>query len=315
MVSGERTAAAHWSALGTYVSVLVARASDLPRVREMVEAQLRALDEACSRFRDDSELVQLNAAGGETVPVSHLLLDAMAAAIRAAELTGGDVDPTLADALESAGYDRDFAELTPVGEAPVAGLSRIRVRRRARWQAIQLDRRRRTIRLPAGVRVDLGATAKALAADRAATAAWATTGGGVLINLGGDIRVAGPAPEGGWPVRITNEPRCGTNGRGQTVAIQTGGLATSSTTARRWQHGGEIKHHILDPADGEPAPAVWDAVSVAAATCLDANTASIAAIVRGEGAPTWLEKLGLPSRLVAADGSVVRVGEWPEEPR
>jgi thiamine biosynthesis lipoprotein ApbE len=278
-----------------------------------VDAQLRALDESCSRFRDDSELVQLNAAGGRTVLVSRLLLDAMAVAIRAAELTDGDVDPTLAEALELAGYDRDFDELPPpAGDTPLAPPSRIRVRRRPGWRAIQLDRRMQTIRLAAGVRVDLGATAKALAADRAAAAVWEATGSGVLVNLGGDIRVAGPAPDGGWRVRVTDEPGAGVDGSGQTIALEAGGLATSSTTARRWRHGGELKHHILDPASGEPARPVWRAVSVAAASCLDANTASTAAIVRGERAPAWLEQLCLPSRLVATDGSVVLVGGWPE---
>jgi thiamine biosynthesis lipoprotein len=305
-------AAAHWDALGTHVSTLVARPDDLPRARDIVEAQLRALDEACSRFRDDSELARLNAADGKVVHVSELLLDAVAAGVRAAELTEGEVDPTLGDALELAGYDRDFAELTPIGDAPLTTRPSVRVRRRPQWRAIQLDRQRRTIRLPGGVRVDLGATAKALAADQAALAAWEATGGGVLVNLGGDIRVAGPPPDGGWQVRVTDEPGAGSDESGQTVAIQAGGVATSSTTSRRWLHAGQGKHHILDPANGEPARAVWRAVSVAAASCLDANTASTAAVVRGERAPAWLEELHLPSRLVAADGSVVRVGAWPE---
>ena len=307
---------AEWTAIGTEISVLVTDGDVLGDARSIVEAELDALDLACSRFRPDSELVALNASSGQTVSVSELLLDAMAAAIRAAELTNGDVDPTLGDALELAGYDRDFSELPSAGDAPFAPapgpVRRIRLRRRARWREIELGRIRKTIRLPPGARVDLGATAKAFGADRAAAAVHAATASGVLVNFGGDIAIAGAAPEGGWRVRVTDDRSDPSDSAGQTIALQSGGLATSSTTARRWRHGDAVKHHILDPADGEPARTVWRAVSVAAASCLDANTASTASVVRGAAAPAWLEQLELPARLHAADGSVVLVGGWPE---
>ena len=77
--------------------------------------------------------------------------------------------------------------------------------------------------------------------------------------------------------------------------------------------GGEELHHVVDPATGRSATVVWRTVSVAAATCVDANVAATAAIVRGGRSPAWLHELGLPARLVRADGSVVRVGGWPEE--
>ena len=97
--------------------------------------------------------------------------------------------------------------------------------------------------------------------------------------------------------------------------MATGALATSSTTLRRWRRGPETIHHILDPATGAPAAAPWRTVSVAAATCVDANTASTAAIVRGSGAEAWLERLGLPARLCRHDGSTVRTAGWPAPER
>ena len=135
---------------------------------------------------------------------------------------------------------------------------------------------------------------------RAAIAA--ATGSPTLVDLGGDVATAGPAPAGGWVVRVTDDHRAGPDADGQSVTVSGGGLATSSTTVRRWRRAGRPVHHIVDPATGEPAAPVWRTVSVAAASCVDANTASTAAIVRGASAPQWLESLGLPARLVDPSG-------------
>jgi thiamine biosynthesis lipoprotein len=70
-------------------------------------------------------------------------------------------------------------------------------------------------------------------------------------------------------------------------------------------------HHILDPRSGEPARTPWRTVSVAAATCADANVASTAAIVLGDDAPGWLAERNLPARLVRLDGTVSVQGGWP----
>jgi FAD:protein FMN transferase len=99
------------------------------------------------------------------------------------------------------------------------------------------------------------------------------------------------------------------------VSITAGGLATSGTRTRRWQRGSETVHHIVDPRTGAPATEVWQLVTVAACTCVDANAAATAAVVWGDDAPFRLAQLGLPARLVGADGSVLTVGGWPEESR
>jgi thiamine biosynthesis lipoprotein len=167
--------------------------------------------------------------------------------------------------------------------------------------------------LPAGMRLDLGATAKALAADRAAQRVTAATAAGVLVSLGGDLSVAGRVPAGGWLIHVTDDHRSDADAPGQTVAISSGGLATSSTTTRRWRHRGEVMHHILDPRTGAPIHSPWRTVSVAAASCVDANIASTGAVVLGDAAPDWLAEHGLAARLVATDGHVVRLGGWPPE--
>jgi thiamine biosynthesis lipoprotein len=133
------------------------------------------------------------------------------------------------------------------------------------------------------------------------------------VSVGGDIATSGPAPAGGWQIRVTDDHRHRPSAPGQTVSIHSGGLATSSTAVRRWSHGGRTMHHILDPRTGEPSSSTWRTVSVAAASCADANIASTASIVRGSAAPAWLASLGLPARLLDADGEVTTVGAWPAE--
>jgi FAD:protein FMN transferase len=309
LVSGE-LASASWEALGTTVVLRLTDPAALDAARAEVEAELQAIDRACSRFRADSELSRVNADAGRSVAVSPLLVGALEVALRAAELTGGDVDPTIGECLLLAGYDRDWRLLSGSSdETPPAITARVR----AGWRTIVLDRATSSVCIPAGVRLDLGATAKAWAADRSARAAAAAGDCGVLVGLGGDIATAGTAPECGWRIHVTDDHRSDLSAEGQTVAIRSGGLATSSTAVRRWRRGSQTMHHIIDPATGTPVEATWRTVSVAAADCTEANIASTAALVRGDAAPEWLEGLGLPARLVDADGRVTAVGDWPAE--
>jgi thiamine biosynthesis lipoprotein len=302
-------ATASFAALGTTAAVTVADAKALPAALAIVQDELRRIDETCSRFRDDSELALLNRSAGAPFATSPLLLEALGVALYAAARTDGDVDPTVGRSLGALGWDSDFAVVVARrGQAP-----RMRIVPAAGWQRVRIDRARRTVRIPAGVEIDLGATAKALAADRCARKVHAATGASALVNLGGDIAVAGRAPAGGWPIRVTDDHRSDATAEGQTIAITTGGLATSSTTVRRWRVGGADVHHIVDPRSGAPAGEFWRTVSVAAGTCVEANSASTAAIVRGEGAVAWLEKAGLPARLVRRDGTTTTTCGWPVE--
>jgi thiamine biosynthesis lipoprotein len=298
-------AGSSWRALGTTAAVVVHGGSH-SSARRAVEAELAAVDAACSRFRDDSELERVNAARGRAVRVSPLLLDALEVALRAAALTQGLVDPTVGGALVLSGYDRDFAAVRG------SRLRAVRAARVAGWGVVELDQGAGTVRVPDGVRLDLGATAKALAADRAAVRALEAAGAaGVLVNLGGDIATAGAAPPGGWAVRVADSHRAGAGEPGQELRIASGGLSTSSTTVRRWRRRGGDAHHIVDPRTGTPAAEHWRTVSVAAATCVDANIAGTGAIVLGSPARAWLEDAGLPARLVSAAGAVEVTAGWP----
>jgi thiamine biosynthesis lipoprotein len=302
-----------FQALGTYGELLIdGRPDALGTAVRILQHELAAIDLACSRFRDDSELMAVNAAAGREVPVSALFAEAVRTALTAADQTGGDVDPTLGRALVAAGYDADFEALPADGPEAVPAPPPPDA-----WRRVELDEAAGTVTIPAGTALDLGATAKALVVDRAATAISAATGAGVLVNVGGDIAAAGAVPPAGWPVRLTDDTareHVGTPGReGPVIRLHGGGLATSSTAVRRWRRAGRDHHHVLDPRTGRPAEPVWRTVTVTAASCVDANTASTAAIVRGRGAPEWLAALGLPSRLVDAAGAVHRVAGWPSD--
>jgi thiamine biosynthesis lipoprotein len=296
-------------ALGATAALVVTDPEALADARALLERELEAIDLACSRFRPDSELTRLNAGSGSDVEVSALLLEALRVALRAAESSGGLVDPTVGKTMRLAGYDRPLTavrardgRLFVPSFMPAAG-----------WRTVELSETRSTVRIPRGIELDLGATAKALAADRAARAAADATGTGVLVSLGGDIAVAGAPPLGGWSIRIADDHAAPLDAPGPAVSIVSGGLASSGTSVRRWATAGGELHHIVDPRTGRPAASPWRTVTVAAASCVDANTSSTAAVVLGEDAPAWLDERRLPARLVRLDGSVVRVGLWPAE--
>jgi thiamine biosynthesis lipoprotein len=297
---------ATFEAIGVLNQVTVEDPAALADALEITTREIDALDRACSRFRDDSELARLNAAGGAEFNASPLLYDALAAALRAAAATDGLVDPTVGSSLSALGWDGDFARVLVRPSAR----ERFDIVPAAGWRSVRLDPGSGLVRIPPDVQLDLGATAKALAADRIAAAVATECTTPTLISLGGDIAVRG-APAGGWPVLVTDDHRRASTG--QVVSIAGGGLATSTTTVRRWSRGGRELHHVVDPATGLPAREHWRTVSVAAATCLEANSASTAAILRGEDAPGWLESKRLPARLVRTDGSVVNVAGWPDE--
>lgn len=298
---------AAWPALGTTAVLVLSEPEMFETARAMLEEELAAIDQACSRFRPDSELSQVNRSADRVIVISALFSEALAVALRAADLTDGDVDPTVGAAMRAIGYDREFQLL---GQTCATA---VRVRGVEGWRSVSFDSAASTVSVPRDLELDLGATAKALVADRAAERISQAVKAGVLVNLGGDISIAGPPPQGGWRIQVSDDHRAVLGGVAPTVSISAGGLATSSTTARRWVAGGRSRHHIIDPQSGDSADVVWRTVSVAAGSCVDANIASTAAVVRGDRAPQWLSELGLPSRLVSREGDVTRLAGWPQE--
>jgi FAD:protein FMN transferase len=301
-------AAASLRALGTGALVAVTDPKALPAARRVLVRELRAVDLACSRFRADSELTALNSRAGTAVEASPRLREAIVCALRAAELTGGLVDPAVGRAMRLIGYDRTFTRVELRD-----GRFRPSFEQAGPWRQIEVDEADGTVRVPVGVELDLGATAKALAADHAAAAVALEVGCGVLVSIGGDIALAGDPPAEGWVVGIAEDHATPGEEVDCRVAIRAGGLASSGTRVRRWTTAAGELHHIVDPRTGRPAPSPWATATVAAASCVDANTASTAAILLGDAAPAWLTDRRLPARLVRDDGDVVVVGGWPAE--
>lgn len=276
--------------------------TDAARIDDAFETAVRHLAEigaACDRFQPDSELQQVRP--GVATRVSPLLGLLVRTALETAQRTGGLCDPTVGRPVQDIGYDRDI-RLVLDDDRP----ARVVVRPRQSWQAVELEDGR--LRLPEGVQLDLGATAKAFAADLIAEQIAGELGCGVLMNLGGDIATAGTAPTGGWQVRVQDLP----GDPESSIALHPGfALATSSTQRRTWLRGGERMHHIVDPRTGRAARATWRTVSVVAPTAVQANGETTAAIVAGEDAVGRLRGSGLAARLVAGNGSVHTVGGWP----
>ena len=303
-------AVSRWRALGTYVHLAVDDPSVLSAAEQAACDVLERVDRTCSRFRPDSDLVRANAAAGRWVCVDPWLAAAVGVALQAAAETEGLVDPTLGRVLAAAGYDRDLALLPAAGTSPSAAPEPRRV---GAWREVAVTPD--AVRVPAGCALDLGATGKAWAADLVARVVVETTGAGVLVSLGGDVRVDGPADgpadgAAGWPVAVGEDPADLRDA--EVVLARSGGVATSGTGRRRWRQGDVDRHHLIDPRTGTSNPGPWRTVSAVGSTCVAANTASTATLVLGVRALDWLDRRHVGARLVRHDGSVVHTSRWPE---
>jgi thiamine biosynthesis lipoprotein len=255
-----------------------------PSEQVAVERLFAALEASLSRFRPTSDLERLNRATAETVIVSPLLATALDDALRAARATDGLCDPTIAAALQSAGYDRTFTEIAPgpLGDAVPAG----------RWREIRLSGL--LVQRPAGLRLDLNGVVKGRAVDDA----LALLEGDGFVSAGGDL-----ATRGALVVALPG---------GGTITLDSGALATSGIATRSWERdGGDRAHHLIDPVTGLPADVRWQAVTVCAGTCLAADVAAKTAFLLGDEGPGWLARQGLQGRFVA-ESEIVLAGGWPE---
>jgi thiamine biosynthesis lipoprotein len=296
-------------AIGTTVRLVVTEPDALAEAAALTREHLAVLDRAASRFRPDSEVSRLARAaahGPASLTVSPVLAGCVRAALRAARLTDGLVDPTVGRAVEHSGYDEDLAAVRARGAGPRPWPPAARVHG---WRSVSVDPVTDRVEVPRGCLLDLGATAKAHSADVLAERLAARLPGGVLVNLGGDIALGGSAPAGGWQVGVEDA-----EGRVvQVLALHAGqAVATSSTRLRTWvAPDGGTRHHIIDPRTGSTAPATWAQVTCVGATALEANAASTAAVVLGAEAPDWLEANGVPARLDDGERYVTTAG-WPD---
>ena len=320
--------AVNFSAIGTTCRIVVTDAASLIPAQTVAQQHLAALDAAASRFRPDSELMRLCAQaqdGPVRTRISALLSDYLQAALRVAQLTEGLVDPSVGSALQQRGYDQDmdlvrqrqgFADPAP-GQIPG-------------WQQIEVDAQARRVSIAQGVVIDLGASAKAHAADTIAALLSARLPGGFIVDLGGDIAVSGSAPGSGWRIGISDpyairqqqdqtqaeqnprQPNRFTDPTLQTIKSTGQAIATSSTQLRTWRSATAQHHHIIDPRTGRSAEPVWLQTSCAAANALEANAATTAAIILGEQAPQWLAQRGVMALLAAREGSLTLTDRWPD---
>jgi thiamine biosynthesis lipoprotein len=236
-----------------HLSVAPAEEEKARQVLERGMDWLRRVERSLTRFDPQSDLCQLNAAAGRWAAASPLLFNAVAAAIAGAKASDGLFDPTLADQMEAAGYDRDYGLLARSAEAGAASAGAAAPA--GGWRGIQLDAQQRRIFLPEGARLDLGGIAKGWAAD-VALAGTLRSFRNVIVNVGGDLALRGQRKPGGlWAVGIRNPLRDHLPGPTPNRAVITfgqGGLATSGATRRWWYTGQELKHHLLDPRTGRP---------------------------------------------------------------
>lgn len=309
MPTRSEPACARWSSLGTYTFLTTGDAALLAPAMSIARGVLAEVDRACSRFRDDSDLTRANARPGSWVGVGPLLVAAVQVAVEAAAETDGLVDPCLGRTIISLGYDADMA--TVQARKPGPWRTSSPPPRPDAWREVEVDENGR-VKVPAGCALDLGATGKAWASDLVARTIADELGCDLVVSLGGDVRLDGPdeAAPRTWPVSVTEIP--GDRNHEELVWVTGGGLATSSTTSRRWRHGAQEHHHLIDPRTGSPTTGVWRTVTATGPTCVAANTATTAALVLGQRAVPWLEERGVCARLVARDGSVARVGKWPD---
>ena len=248
-----------------------------------IERLFHERDRRFSRFRTESELVHVNGARGEVVAVSPGFAAMVQRALTAAASTSGLVDPTLGDAIEASGYDRDFGDLQPSSEPARAGAP-------GRRGSVRL--RGRFVIRPPGLKLDLNGVVKGQTVDDA----LGLIGGDGYVSAGGDIASRGAvsiALPGSGAVRMTH-----------------GGLATSGTVTRRWLRAGHWHHHLIDPRTGGAAISPWVQVTVSAATCLQADVAAKAAFLLGDEGPGWLDRRRLAGRFLRPDGETVANAAW-----
>ena len=261
-------------AMGTSVRLLAGPGAPLYEARCLIED----LEARLTRFDPQSELSMLNADPRETVPSSRTLRDAVRAAIAGAAATDGLADPTLLGAVVRAGYARslvghpraDLREALAAAPEPRPA----RPSPSADWRRVHVDDAAGTIVRPPGIRLDLGGSAKGLAADLAV--ALLAPHGPCAADLGGDLRVSGT-----HEVLVPNPV---TGMLADVLELDGDAVATSGIDKRLWWDGARPAHHLLDPATQRPA---WTGVLSATAKAPTATLAEAlakAAILAGPNA-------------------------------
>ena len=286
-------------AMGTDCHVLVAAPEGVDDVLAgLARERVELLEQCWSRFRPDSELSLLNArAGSGPIAVSDDLLMLVQRMRAAWLLSDGLFDPTVLTSMNALGYDADFATVTARSAASIADVT---VAASPGMSGVTIDGS--TVALPAGVGLDPGAIGKGLAADVIATELHAAGATGVLVNLGGDLSLAGEA-DSAWSIGVEDERRpADDDDRVLRVlefpeGTERVGVATSTTLKRRWAQG--RRHHVIDPRTGTMSTSDLVQVTVVASTAWEAEvTATTALLLPSAQAARWLADRGVTAVLL-----------------
>jgi thiamine biosynthesis lipoprotein len=258
-------------AMGSDAHVVVVGGPDADDLVGMAVARIERLEARWSRFRDDSEVSELNRRSGSAVRVSPETVELVRRAVEGWWLSGGAFDPTVLGAVLRAGYDRSFETLgdnAPPHPANPLGPGAPDI-------VVGGD----TVALPAAVGFDPGGIGKGLAADMVVAELRAAGAEGACVNLGGDVAVSGTGPEGGgWTVAVEHELRPEPLAH---LGLSAGAVTTSSTLRRRWRRDGKLRHHLVDPRTGEPSDSDLDHVTVVAGSAWVAEVLGKAVLLRG----------------------------------
>ena len=261
------------------------------------EAMVHDLEQRWSRFLPGSEINALNALDGRLGIVSAETYELVACAERARQATGGAFNPLMLTHLERAGYDRTWARIADSDEPVPAPLP-------VCDEPIELFPEVRGVRLPTGARFDPGGIGKGLAGDLVAAELTRLGAATCQVELGGDVRVAGPAWTGGWwNVRVADNDADAVDVA--SVTLPQGGVATSSSVRRSWHRAGVRMHHLIDPTTGLPAHTDLATATVVAPTLWWAEVVAKIAVIAGRRrGRALIDRLGMSGVLVSIDGAV-----------
>lgn len=276
-----------------------------------IERLFRSFEKRLSRFDPHSELSRLNAhPGPEPFIASSTLVDALEVALAASQATQGLYDPTVLTDLEKNGYDRSFEQVehpTPLSADSLPAHKTTHTQpawRSVTFRSVQINRPRREIYKPAGVRLDLGGMGKGWTVDRAADQLQGL--GPFLVNAGGDIfAYQSPPGEKGWQIDLVHPLNSELSMA--RLYLHHRAIATSTIAKRRWQHAGQFKHHLIDPRTGQPAQTDALSVSVIAdRTVLAEIYAKIALILGTAQGLAYLQSLpGVEGLIYTADRQIL----------
>jgi thiamine biosynthesis lipoprotein len=294
------------------VIVVADSENELIHLIGVAQARLTQLETRWSRFISTSEVSQLNTAlhcvwtpiSDDTALLLHYLIEAF-------RVANGAFNPFLLPALVNAGYSHSLTDNATVS-----------LPHSASWHATAADLEIQhtstgwQARLLNGATVDPGGIGKGLAADIVAEQLMTLHARGVSVSVGGDLRCMGtPSDAEVWPVNIEDAEH--PTHIAASIVIPSGGVATSSTHAKRWHMGTLMQHHVIDPATGQPtspnAPDALHTATVIASTAAWAEVFATALLVSGEKKGTeLLAVFHLASRVVRTNGSSVENASWAQ---